>query len=56
MPKRTRTGVCDHCGRKSKLRRALLVNQSYCPPCWDRFGGRKRRTNRAAAVRRATGR
>lgn len=27
----------------------------YCPPCWERFGGRKRRPNRDTTKRRATG-
>jgi ribosomal protein L37AE/L43A len=51
-----RAGACDHCGAVRKLRPARLVRQWYCPKCWDRFGGSAKRTNRAAAVRRATGR
>lgn len=50
-----RTGACDHCGKVAKLRHALYVAQRYCGPCWERFGGRHKRTNRAAARRRALG-
>jgi ribosomal protein L37AE/L43A len=49
------TGLCSHCGRRAKLRRASWDSSWYCRKCWDRFGGSARRVNREAARRRALG-